>query len=477
MSDAISPVQQEVAVQAKKKSSLNPVIILLSVVLVAVLMTYFLDSGQFQRSGKLIVPGSYQVLEKAVSPLNLVGIYPEQGTAKAVSLLDALVSIPQAITKQAGMIFMVLFIGGMFGVLDKIGAIETGLERTLSATRGNVYVLVPLLMIVFSFGSTFMGMAKEFLLVIPMVVAMANRMGLSKIIGLAIVAIPVKVGYLASITNPYALSIAQPLVGVPVFSGMGMRIFVYLVLMMIGIAYVLYSVRKEARSTQIVAHWDNKPLPVRHTLVLLVLGVGIAFLVYASQTWKWKYNELSAYYIALGTIFAIIGGLSANDTINAFINGMKKVLIAGVLIGLATAVAIVLTQGKVLDTIIYHLAGVIGEGQPTLAAYGMFFSQLLIDVAIPSTSGQAAVTMPILGPLGQLSGVDPHTTVLAFLMGNGATNIITPTSSGLLIFLVTAQVGWGQWAIYSPVLPHYHCLCAGLPVDQSARLRIKRSSL
>lgn len=448
VSEAISPAQQNVTEQPKKKGNLNPVIILLSVVVVAVLMTYFFDSGQFERNGKLIIPGTYQVLEKDVSPLNLIGIYPQEGKAQAVSLLDALVSIPQAITKQAGMIFMVLFIGGMFGVLDKVGAIETGLERTLSATRGNVYLLVPILMVVFSMGSTFMGMAKEFLLVIPMVVAMATRLGLSKIIGLAIVTIPVKVGYLASITNPYALSVAQPLVDVPIFSGMGMRIFVYVVLMIIGVAYVLHSIRKEARTTEIIAQWDNKPLPVRHTLVLTVLGLGIAFLVYASQTWKWKYNELSAYYISLGVIFAVIGGLSANDTINAFISGMKKVLIAGVLIGLATSVAIVLAQGKVLDTIIYHLAGVIGEGQPTLAAYGMFFSQLVIDVAIPSTSGQAAVTMPILGPLGQLSGVDPHTTVLAFLMGNGATNIITPTSSGLLIFLATAQVGWGQWARY-----------------------------
>ncbi|MEI8593692.1 hypothetical protein [Photobacterium sp. Hal280] len=238
---------------------LNPVIILLFVVLAAVLMTYFIDSGTFQREGKVIVPGTYQVLDKEVSPLNLLGIYSDGAQAKAVSLLDALVSIPKAIDKQAGMIFMVLFIGGMFGVLNKVGAIETGLERMLSVTKGNVYLLVPAMMIVFSMGSTFMGMAKEFLLVIPMVCAMANRMGMSNLIGLAIVAIPVKVGYLASITNPYALSIAQPLVDVPVFSGMGMRVFVYVVLMLIGIAFVLWSIRKEVRDTQVEQQWDTSP--------------------------------------------------------------------------------------------------------------------------------------------------------------------------------------------------------------------------
>ncbi|WP_324187397.1 YfcC family protein [Vibrio hibernica] len=433
---------------SKSKKSMNPVIILLLVVLAAVLMTYFLDSGKFERNGKLIVPGTYQVLEKSVSPVNLINIYPQKEAAHAVSLLDALVSIPEAINKQSGMIFMVLFIGGMFGVLNKVGAIETGLERMLSATKGNVYILVPAMMIIFSMGSTFMGMAKEYLLIIPMVVAMANRMGMSSLIGLAIVAIPVKVGYLASITNPYALSIAQPLVGVPVFSGMGMRIFVYVVLMIIGILYVLRSIKKEAKNSTIEMSWDSTKLPTRHTWVLLTLAVGIGFLVYASQTWHWKYNELSAYYLSLGILFAIVGGLTANETVDAFVSGMKKVLIAGVLIGLATAVAILLSKGQILDTIIHSLASVVGENNSNLAAYGMFFSQLLIDVAIPSTSGQAAVTMPILGPLGQLAGVDPQTTVLAFLMGNGATNIITPTSSGLLIFLATAQVGWGQWARY-----------------------------
>ncbi|MBD1572600.1 YfcC family protein [Vibrio sp. S17_S38] len=427
---------------------MNPVIILLLVVLAAVLMTYFLDSGKFERNGKLIVPGTYQVLAKSVSPVNLINIYPQKEAAHAVSLLDALVSIPEAINKQSGMIFMVLFIGGMFGVLNKVGAIETGLERMLSATKGNVYILVPAMMIIFSMGSTFMGMAKEYLLVIPMVVAMANRMGMSSLIGLAIVAIPVKVGYLASITNPYALSIAQPLVGVPVFSGMGMRIFVYVVLMIIGILYVLRSIKKEAKNSTIEMSWNSTKLPARHTWVLLTLAMGIGFLVYASQTWHWKYNELSAYYLSLGILFAIVGGLTANETVDAFVSGMKKVLIAGVLIGLATAVAILLSKGQILDTIIHSLASVVGENNSNLAAYGMFFSQLLIDIAIPSTSGQAAVTMPILGPLGQLAGVDPQTTVLAFLMGNGATNIITPTSSGLLIFLATAQVGWGQWARY-----------------------------
>jgi uncharacterized ion transporter superfamily protein YfcC len=190
---------------------------------------------------------------------------------------------------------------------------------------------------------------------------------------------------------------------------------------------------------------------MRHLLNLLVLGCGIAFMVFASTRWQWKYHELSAFYLALSIAFAGIAGLGASATASAFVDGMKKVLIAGVLIGLATAVEIILTTGQVLDTIVNGLASVVSDHGPVVSAYAMFFSQLGLDVLIPSTSGQAAVTMPIFGPLGQLSGVSPQTTVYAFLLGNGLTNMITPTSSGLLVLLATAQVGWGQWARY--ILP------------------------
>ncbi|MFG6667779.1 YfcC family protein [Halomonas sp. HNIBRBA4712] len=444
--------------ETSSKERFHPAVILMAIVLIAVAMTYIFDSGVFEREGKSIVPGTYQVLEKSRSAWQLFGVSDASAQASPVGLMDALLSIPLAIDERAGMIFMVLFIGGMFGVLNRSGAIESGLERMLTVTRGNIYLLIPPMMIVFSMGSTFLGMAKEYLLVIPMVVAMVERLGMSRLMGLAIVAIPVKVGYLASITNPYALPIAQPLVGVPVFSGMGMRVFVFVLFMSVGVLFMLNAIRKQGHSFDLQSLSTSLVLSTRHKLILGVLALGVAFLVYASQTWHWKYEHLSAYYLALGIVFAILAGLSPSETAVAFVDGMKKVLIAGVLIALATSVAMILEQGKVLDTIVYLLAGLVGDNNASFAAYGMFVSQLIIDVLIPSTSGQAAVTMPILGPLGQLSGVDPHTTVLAFLLGNGLTNIITPTSSGLLIFLAAAQVGWGQWAKF--ILPLWLLLCA-----------------
>ncbi|GAB7531153.1 YfcC family protein [Pseudomonas sp. 3A(2025)] len=428
---------------------LNPSLILLAIVFLALIVTYLVDSGQFQRTGIAVVPGSYTTLEKQTSPAQLFALQArakDSAQARPVSLVEAVMAIPQGIEKRAGLIFMVLFIGGMFGVLNKAKVIDAGLERLLGLTRGNIYVLVPCLMLVFSAGSTFMGLAKEFILIVPLMVAMTTRLGLPNIIGLAIVAISVKVGYLGSITNPIALAVAQPLVGVPMFSGLSMRVVAYVVFLLTGIAFVLYSIRRFGFDAGAEFAFEKTRLPWRHAINLLILAVGVGFLVYASNRWHWKYPELSSYYLALSMVFAVVAGLGASEAAGAFIEGMKKVLMAGVLIGLATAVEIILSTGQVLDTIVNSLSNLIGDHGPLVSAYGMFFAQLSLDVVIPSTSGQAAVTMPIFGPLGQLSGVSPQSTVFAFLLGNGLTNLITPTSSGLLVLLATAQVGWGQWA-------------------------------
>jgi uncharacterized ion transporter superfamily protein YfcC len=151
-------------------------------------------------------------------------------------------------------------------------------------------------------------------------------------------------------------------------------------------------------------------------------------------------------------VLAFASGIGLSKCANAFIEGMKKVLMASFLIGVATAVSIVLSEGKVLDTIVFTLTAMISDGGSIVAAEGMFVSQLLLDVLIPSTSGQAAVSMPILGPIGQLAGVQQQTTVLAFLFGNGLTNMITPTS-GTLLALATAQIGWGEWAKF--IIPRW----------------------
>ncbi|MBH0073631.1 YfcC family protein [Pseudoalteromonas sp. NZS127] len=431
---------------SNEKKGLNPIIILLGILFLATLLTYIVDSGVYERDGNMVVANSYNIIDKDKSLSNLFN-YQDADLVKAepVSIIGTFMAIPSGLEQGSGLIFMVLIIGGMFGILTKAGTIDAGLERLLSLVQGNIYVLVILLMIVFSAGSTFLGLASEYLLIIPLMVGMANRLGLPNIIGFAIVCVAVKAGYLSSVTNPLPLTIAQPLLGLQIFSGASVRFFFYLAFLAVGIGFVLFMIKRQGFKNEQV-HFHSEKLSTRHVIILLTLTSGIALLVYASTQWHWKHHALSAYYIALSMVLAAISGLSANQAAQAFVDGMKKVLLASILIGVATAVAVVLKQGMVLDSIVHFLMSFIGEGNAYFAATGMFVSQLMLDFLIPSTSGQAAVSMPILGPIGNLAGVSEQTTIVAFLFGNGITNILTPTSGTLLAYLATARVGWGEWA-------------------------------
>tara|TARA_R110001592_G_scaffold5923_3_gene32268 strand:+ start:103 stop:1500 length:1398 start_codon:yes stop_codon:yes gene_type:complete len=432
----------------------NPIIVLLGILVLAMLLTYVVESGNYERDGRLVVPGSYEVIEKDSSLSNLFSLHTEtaEGTARPVSVVGTLMSIPVGLERMAGLIFMVLLIGGMFGIMTTSGAIDAGLERLLGTVNGNIYVLVPSLMIVFGAGSTFLGLASEYILIIPLMVAMANRLGMSNVIGLAIVTVAVKAGYLSSVTNPLPLTIAQPLVGLQIFSGAGLRFVFFVIFLLVGIAFTLWMIRREGFDKSAVIAFSSERLSKRHTAMLLVLLAGIAMIVYFSNAHEWDHPELSSFYIGLSIVLAAISGLGASGAADAFVGGMKKILMASMLIGVASAVAVTLENGRILDSVVHMLTDFIGTDSTFFAAVGMFMSQLALDFLIPSTSGQAAVSMPILGPIGQLTGVQPQTTVLAFLFGNGITNMLTPTSGTLLAYLAAAQVSWTQWAKFIVLL-------------------------
>ncbi|MFK0271164.1 YfcC family protein [Pseudomonas asiatica] len=443
----------------------NPIVILFVIVLIATACTYFINSGTFKRDGLDVVPGSYQQLEKNISISDLITAAPARSeeVAHPVSLIETLVFIPHGVQKQAGLIFMVFFIGGMFGILQKAGTIDAGLERLLTISQGNIYVLVPILMLVFSAGSTLLGLSKEFIIIVPLMVAMTQRLGLPNIIAAAIVIIPIKVGYMSSVSNPIALSVAQPLLGLPVFSGLSMRLAAYIGLLILGIVFVLWQIRKNGFDRHADFGFKQVKLSGQNTCCLVLLALGIGFLVFASERYHWKYPELSAYYIGLSVLFAIVTKLPPSVAAEAFLDGMKKVMIAGVLIGMAASIDVILSTGQVLDTFINSLAKLTDGHTPLMSAFCMLFSQMGLDLMIPSTSGQAAITMPIFGPMGQLSGVSPQSTVYAFLLGNGLTNLLTPTSTGLLVLLATAQVGWAAWAKFIiPLWISYLVLALGL---------------
>ena len=409
-------------------------------------LTWIVPSGEFERGASgLVVPGSYHRIPKT---RNLaVFAEPEKSTKKTAypaGPAAALAAIPAGMIKAAALITMILFIGGMFGVLNESGALESGIERLLVATRGNVSIVAATFMIVLACGSTFLGLISEYLVVIPIALVVAQRLGKNALFGTAMVTIAAKIGYLTSVTNPLALAVAQPIVGVPVLSGAGFRFVTFALMLPVGIWYLLHRSRSDIMLA-VEAPTSDSHFPTRHALVLTLLALSVAVMLFGVQRLEWDSPELAAMYIAVAIVIAIAAGMSSREASQAFIKGMQGMVLAALLVGLASAVELLLRNGMILDTIIASLTKAVEGRSPAIVANFMMFIQMIIDVFIPSTSGKAAVTMPILGPIAQLSGVSGQVTVQAFLFGNGLMNTLTPTSGMLLAYLATGKVTYGEW--------------------------------
>ncbi|HEX3868643.1 MAG TPA: SLC13 family permease [Gemmatimonadaceae bacterium] len=490
----------------------HALVMMLVIIIAAVGLTYVIPSGEFQRrpSG-LVVAGSYHGVPKDFAAALSVKATRVAGTAVPASPVAIVSAIPAGMTQSASLIFMILFIGGMFGVLQETGALETAIERLLVVTRGNPMIVVPVVMICLAAGSSFLGLISEYLVIIPMALVLSERLGYDALFGTAIVAIAAKIGYLTSVTNPLALAVAQPIVGVPVFSGAAFRAVTFAVFLPIGIWYVLRNrtarspsigtlpevIRsRESMSTpagrrdsapRLMAGRESGPtsfrrrdsgaggmraqsrskLSGRQIAVLLVLAGTIVLMIVGVRAYKWSNPELAATYIVAAILIAVVGGVGSRESSQAFIHGMQGMMLAALLVGLAAAVELILRDAMVLDSIVAYLTRSLAGKPPVIVANMMMLMQMAIDVFIPSTSGKAAITMPILGPIGQLAGVSGQVTVQAFLFGNGLMNTLTPTSGMLLAYLATGRVSFGRWIRFVMPLAVVLILlcCAALTIE------------
>ena len=425
---------------------------MLIVIAAAVALTYVVPSGTYARTSKgLVIPGSFHVIPKNIAE-GLRHIHTSSDTlAYPANPIAVVTAIPAGLARQASLVFMIMFVGAMFGVLRDTGALEAGIERLLGLTRGNVFVVAPVIMILLAAGGTFLGLISEYLVLIPIAVVLAERMGFDALFGTAMVTIAAKIGYLTSVTNPLALAVAQPLVGVPVFSGALFRATVLAVCLPLGIWFLLRSARYRRVETDQPRAFLGEKLAGKHVGVLLVLLASVVVMIVGVRSYAWGNAELSAMYIVVGIVIAFVGGMSPDAAAQAFLKGMQGMLLASVLVGLAAGVEVVLRDAMVLDSIVAFLSSSVAGKSPAVVAVLMMGVQMVIDVFIPSTSGKAAITMPILGPIAHLSGVSGQVTVLAFLFGNGLMNTPTPTSGMLLAYLAAGKVSYGSWIRF--VLP------------------------
>ena len=370
---------------------------------------------------------------------------------------------------KADIIIFILMVGGAFWILNNSHAIDVGVMAFLRSVRrlgryklirklGVDNIIITMVMLLFSlFGAVF-GMSEETIAFVVVFIPLAIQMGYDSIVGVCMCYVAAHVGFAGAMLNPFTIGIAQGIADLPLFSGLEYRMFCWVVLTVVGIAFVLwYAHRVKAKPERSPVHklddyWRERvesnqeaTLTLRHGLILVVLLLTIVALVVGVLAWGWYIEEISALFLAMGIVSGIIDRQGADNIAKLFLAGCKDILSAALVVGLASGIIFILRDGRVIDTILYGLSRSLGELGEMASLGVMYLFQTLLNIVMPSGSAKAALTMPIMTQFADQIEVSRQTTVLAFQFGDGFTNMLTPTSGVLIGVLGIARIPYGTW--------------------------------
>jgi len=440
--------QEEPVKVGKKRWIPHTYAIIFTIMVLAAIASYIVPAGEFERvevdNRTVVVEGSYSQIEQVpVGPFELFK------------------AIPLGMSAASQIIFYIFLVGGAFGIIQATGTIEAGIGRSVHKLENKEKLLIPIIMILFSILGATIGMSEESIIFVPIGIAVARALGFDAITGTAMISLGAASGFIGGMLNPFTVGVAQSIAEVQIFSGIGFRFVVYLFVLTLAIWYVMrYADKVKKDPTKSIVYdielkvkADNIGENVkefakfnwRHGLVLLFLATGLGVNVYGVFKWDWYLTELTASFIIIGLLSGLVGKLGINGTFEAFVDGMKVIAFGALIVGFARAILIIMEQGYIIDTLIFALSNVISSLPPSLNAVGMFFTQSIMNVFIPSGSGQAATTMPIMTPLADLLGMERQIAVLAFQYGDGITNSIIPTSASLMAYLAVAGIPYERW--------------------------------
>jgi uncharacterized ion transporter superfamily protein YfcC len=423
----------------KKPRFPDALVLIFAMIVLAQILTYFLPAGEFDRDGRRVVPGTYHEVE-----------------APALPPYAFLTSIPRGLEAGAEIIFLVFIVGGVIGVLRATGAFDSMIGLSIRKLGTRPLLLVAGMVTLFSLGSTTIGMAEEYMPFIPILVTMALALKLDAMVAMGIVYIGAGVGYGCAALNPFTVIIGQDIAGLPPASGQLFRWLLLVVCLVIGVHHIMGYVKKIKKdpSRSLVHDVDYStgfamPEDVaftrRRVMVLGVFVLGLILFVVGAAVWKWYLIELNAIFLGMAIAAAVVARLSPNQAAARFCQGAADLTTTALLIGFARTIKVVLDAGGVTDTVIHSFAGPLDRFGPHLAAIGMLIVQSICNFFIPSGSGQAYVTMPIMAPLSDLVGVTRQTAVLAYQFGDGFTNMLVPTNALLMGMLALGKIPYQRW--------------------------------
>lgn len=420
-------------------------VILFALLLFAWIATFVIPSGLYERTtgdAATVIPGSFHYVDSV-----------------SVGIMDLFLAIQNGFIASANLIFLVLIMGGTIAVIESAGTINAGVHALVEKTQGKKYLLIAIVSTTFGIISAIGVGSNAVIAFIPLGIILAKALDLDAIAGIAIVYLGYFSGSAAAVFDPITLGVAQEIAGLPLFSGLTLRVILFVILLTVTIAYTSRYVRKistaperslmgktpfsDSTSTQ-----QNEAIltfNLTHKLLIGFFVLCIAIFVVGSLTSGWGVNELAAIFLMNAIGSAVIARIHPNTFVKTFVSGAKGILYGAMIIGIARAITLLMEDGVILDTVVQALAIPLQNLTPMIGALAMFFFNLVFNLLVPSGSGQAAVVMPLLAPLADTLELTRQTAVIAFKLGDGITNIITPTSGVLMAVLAIGGVSWLRW--------------------------------
>ena len=445
-------------------------IVIFALLVLAAAATHFIPAGAYQRQSRIdertgstlevVVPGSFQYTD--ANPQGLLAF-----------LYSPVKSLYYRGPVGAVIVVFILLVGGAFTAIRRTGALDSGISAFIHGMKGREAVVLILMMLIFSLFGSLLGLLEELVPFVLIVAPLAAAMGYDAVVGVMMIFGACAVGFTAAMMNPFTLGVAQALAGLPMFSGLLFRLVVWIVMLGIAVLYTyLYARRVQADPTRSLLHaavgWGpaGGPTPTvasiaapeltsGHRRVLRTIGIMVALLLLLITAGQFAFPSLMSslsfplvilFFLIMGILSGLLGGLGFGGTFKAFGRGIITFLPAAAFIMLARAVIVVATEGRIIDTVLFTLASLVTRFSSILASWAMLIIQTALNFLIPSGSAQAVVSMPVMIPLGELAGITRQSTVLAFQMGDGFSNMIWPTNPTLIVALALAGVPWTRWA-------------------------------
>ncbi len=412
----------------------HPLTLLVVCVLIAAALTYVLPAGEYERredenTGRtVVVAGTYHL----VPP-------------RPVSVFQAVVAIPRGMADAAAVIFYVFLVGGAFAVVERTGALTRAVNGMVRRLARREVLVIPTAALAFSLGGALIQMQEELIAFVPLLLLLSRRLGFNPLTAVAMSLGVAAVGAAFSPVNPFQVVIAQKVADLAPSSAWGFRLAVLVPAVLIWIWGTMRYARRNRTAPETADLGPTEAFGWRDNAILIAILLAFIGFILGAQRLHWEFEEFAALFFLMGVTAGFLGRLGAQGTAEGFVEGFRSMAFASLLIGFARGIYVVLQDGAIVDTIVQRLFAPIAELPVALSAVGMLVVHTAVHVPVPSTSGQAVLTMPVLVPLSDLLGLSRQVTVLAYQYGAGLCELLTPTNGALMAMLAAAGVSYDQW--------------------------------